>query len=100
MHLYHCFKGRGTVSGLNIWNMNSTTFTLIMNKSQKCNTGELGDLVSWKAFELASNDNVFKQAPSECDGTYFHYLFPFAMLHYLIYLLYIRGVINPYNYRC
>ncbi|XP_048737007.2 sushi, von Willebrand factor type A, EGF and pentraxin domain-containing protein 1-like [Ostrea edulis] len=60
-------KGRGTVSGLNIWNMNSTTFTLIMNKSQKCNTGELGDLVSWKAFELASNDNVFKQAPSECD---------------------------------
>jgi hypothetical protein len=70
-------KGQGTVSGLNIWNANSTTFSKIINTTQKCNNGGSGDVLSWKAFELASNDDVFKQAPSECDGTHLEVLFSF-----------------------
>ena len=34
----------------------------------KCSSNETGDILSWKTFELTSNDNVFKQIPTECDG--------------------------------
>ncbi|XP_062584887.1 uncharacterized protein LOC134246515 [Saccostrea cucullata] len=61
------FKGKGTLSRLNIWKDNSTFSQKILNSIQKCKFAKTGDLVNWKDFEFTMSDNVFKQTPSECD---------------------------------
>ncbi|XP_061173458.1 uncharacterized protein LOC133182626 [Saccostrea echinata] len=62
-------KGKAIVSQLNIWNYNLTSLTAILAMAKKCFNNGHGDIFHWKAFENVSDDNTFKQIPSECDDT-------------------------------
>eukprot|EP00105_Crassostrea_gigas_P019111 XP_011437468.1 PREDICTED: uncharacterized protein LOC105335342 [Crassostrea gigas] len=59
--------GKGTVSRFNIWTNQSASYSMIADIAARCSSDDTGDLLSWKAFESTTGDNVFKQSPSECD---------------------------------
>lgn len=57
------------MSRFNIWTNQSASYSMIADIAARCSSDDTGDLLSWKAFESTTGDNVFKQSPSECDGT-------------------------------
>lgn len=55
------------------------SFQRLTEMARKCSSKEIGDILNWKTFELTSSDYVYKQTPSECDGTQF-YMYTFIYL--------------------